>query len=188
MIQPSVGYAFDKSGLAIEFWSSFSFENKEVDEFRLYLTYEKILSEYFSLKAGLIHYGWYFAPEFSFEDDTSHEVFVSASLSKILIDPSLTVFYDFTNGDGFYILLEAGYCFKLLEPVGIALSASLGYNGGQWLAEGVDPGFSDLNLGVTLPVTVGRFRISVLATYTVVLLDAIGKDNHFWYGVTVDYK
>jgi len=106
-----------------------------------------------------------------------------------LIDPSLTVFYDFTNGDGFYILFEAGYCLRLSKPLGgIDLSASLGYNGGQWLAEGVDPGFSDLNLGVTLPVTVGRFRISVLATYTVVLLDAIGKDNHFWYGVTVDYK
>lgn len=188
VIQPSIGYAFGESGLAVNLWSSFSFENKEVDEFNLYLTYKKNLSEYLSLEAGLIHYGWYFAPEFSFKDDTSHEVFVSASLSNVLIDPSLTVFYDFTNGDGFYILFEAGYCLKLLKPAGIDLSASLGYNGGQWLAEGVDPGFSDFNLGVTLPVTVGRFRISALATYTVVLLDAIGKDNHFWYGLTVDYK
>ena len=58
----------------------------------------------------------------------------------------------------------------------------------QWLADGVEPGFSDLSLGITLPVTVGRFKISALATYTVVLLDAVGKDNHFWYGITVDYK
>ncbi|UCC39268.1 MAG: hypothetical protein JSV96_15940 [Candidatus Aminicenantes bacterium] len=188
VIQLSMGYAFGKSGLAIDLWSSFSFENKELHEFNLYLTYEKNLSKYLSLKAGLIHYGWYFAPEFSLKDDTSHEAFVSASLSNVLIDPSLTVFYDFTNGDGFYILFEAGYNLKLLKSVGLDLSASLGYNGGQWLAEGVEPGFSDLNLSITLPVTVGRFRISALAAYTVVLLDAIGKDNHFWYGIRVDYK
>lgn len=68
------------------------------------------------------------------------------------------------------------------------LTASLGYNGGQWLDEGGDPGFSDLNFALTLPLQSGRFQIAAFANYTIVLLDAIGEDNHFWFGISLSYS
>jgi hypothetical protein len=187
VFQPSLAYEWGKSGLSLDLWMSFSFANKEWNETQLTLAYSRQLSEHFSLKAGLIHYGWYFAPNFRFKDDTSHELFARLGMPETLFQPAITIFYDFTNGDGYYILLEAGYSFKPLEFFGAAVSASLGYNGGQWLAEDSDPGFSDLNLGLSLTYAVSEFRIIPFAYYTFVLLDAIGKEDHFWFGISLAY-
>jgi hypothetical protein len=188
VLQPQIGYRFGDSGLAIDTWSSFSFKDKEVNEFRAILKYRRYLTDSLCLEGGFIHYGWYFAPEFQFKDDTSHEFYLTAGFPDFFLRPSLTTYYDFTNGDGFYFLLDGRYSLKLLDWIGADLHVSLGYNAGQWLAEGVDPGFSDLNLGLSLPIALGRFKFSPLAVYTAVLLDAIGKDDFLWYGISVVYE
>jgi len=83
-----------------------------------------------------------------------------------------------------WILRQAdiGYSFPLFKSLEAGLYASLGYNGGQWLAEGVAAGFSDFNLGLSLSKDIGRFRAAAFANYTFVLLDAIGREVHFWFG------
>ncbi len=167
---------------------SFSFANKELNETNLTLAYSRKLFEPISLEAGLIHYGWYFAPNFRFEDDTSHEAYVAVEMPETLLNPRITLFYDFTNGDGFYVFLETGYSFEPIESLEASFSASLGYNGGQWLAEGTDPGFSDLNMGMSLAYAWNGLRIAPFAYYTFVLLDAIGKENHFWFGISLIYN
>jgi hypothetical protein len=167
---------------------SFSFANKELNETKFTLAYTQKLSKQFSLEAGLIHYGWYFAPNFRFEDDTSHELFARVGMPETVLQPAVTIFYDFTNGDGFYTLLEAGYSFKPLEFIEASFSSSIGYNGGQWLAEGTDPGFSDLNIGLSLAYAWKELRIIPFVNYSFVLLDAIGKENHFWFGISLVYN
>lgn len=185
VIQPSIDFAFGQSGFSLNFWSSISFVSKDLNEFDLTLSYSTDLSKDVSLAAGLIHYAWYLAENFKFENDTSHEVFLSIESPTVFLHPSLSIFYDFTAGDGIYLLLEIGHSFPLFEKLGADLSASLGYNGGQWLAEESDPGFSDLNFGLTLPFQTGPFQISAFANYTIVLLDAIGEENHFWFGISL---
>jgi uncharacterized protein (TIGR02001 family) len=187
VFQPSLEYEFGKSGLSLDVWMSFSFVNKELNETNLTLTYTRKFSEQFSLEAGLIHYGWYFAPNFRFEDDTSHEVFAALGMPGIFLQPKIAVFYDFTNGDGLYVLLETGYPLNLLTFLETNITASLGYNGGQWLAEGVDPGFSDLNIGISLAFAWNKLRIVPFVNYTFVLLDAIGIEDHFWFGISLIY-
>jgi uncharacterized protein (TIGR02001 family) len=187
VLQPSIEYSLGDSGLSMDLWMSFSFENKELNETDLTLTYSRKLSEHFSLKAGLIHYGWYFAPNFRFEDDTSHEIFASLGMPKTVFHPEITIFYDFTNGDGLYVLLETGVSCEPLRSLKTSLSASLGYNGGQWMAEETDPGFSDLNIGLSFAYTWNDFQFIPFAHYTFVLLDAIGKENHFWFGISLIY-
>jgi uncharacterized protein (TIGR02001 family) len=188
VFQPSIEYEFGNSGLSLNLWMSFTFVNKELIETNLTLAYSRKLSETFSLETGLIHYGWYFAPNFRFEDDTSHEAYVSVGMPENLLQPAITLYYDFTNGDGFYALLETGHYFDLAKSFGADISASLGYNGGQWLAEDTDPGFSDLNIGISLVYEREKFSVSPFAKYTFVLLDAIGKENHFWFGISVVYE
>ena len=187
VFQPSITYEFGNSGLSLNLWMSFSFANKELNETDLTLTYTKELSDQFLLEAGLIHYGWYLAPNFRFADDTSHEVFACVKMPKILLHPAITIFYDFTNGDGFYVSFETGYSFEPVKSLETSLSASLGYNGGQWLEEGIDPGVSDLNFGLSLAYAWNELQIIPFANYTVVLLDAIGKENHFWFGISLIY-
>ncbi|UCE40824.1 MAG: hypothetical protein JSV17_15470 [Candidatus Aminicenantes bacterium] len=188
VFQPSITYEFGNSGLSLDAWMSFSFANKELNETRLTLAYARRLSEQFTLKAGIIHYGWYFAPNLRFEDDTSHEVFASVGMPEIVLQPAITFFYDFTNGDGFYVLLKTRYSFDPVKFLKTSFSASLGYNGGQWLAEGSDPGFSDLNIGLSLAYAWKEFRIIPFVNYTILLLDAIGKENHIWFGISLIYE
>ncbi len=188
VVQPSVDYSFGNSGLALNIWGSFSFVNKEANEIDLTLSYAFKASKNVSLKAGLIHYGYYFTQDFSFDDNTSHELFVSAGLLNTITHPTLTVFYDFTNGDGFYFQLETGHSIPITPSVQTDFFASLGYNGGQWLAEGVDPGFSDLNIGMAVSLEYKDWIITPYANYTFVLLDALGSDNYFWFGISVDYS
>ena len=187
VFQPSIKYEFGNSGFSLDLWMSFSFANKELNETNLTLAYSRKISEQFSLEAGLIHYGWYFAPNFHFEDDTSHELFACVGMPETVLHPSVTLFYDFTNGDGLYVLLETEYSFQPMTFLETSLFASLGYNGGQWLAEGVGPGFSDLNLGISLAYAWKKLRVIPFAKYTLVLLDAIGKENHFWFGISLVY-
>jgi uncharacterized protein (TIGR02001 family) len=187
VLQPSVDYSFGKSGLALNLWGSFSFVNRETNEIDLTLSYTFKAAKNFSLTAGFIHYGYYFAENFSFENNTSHEFFISAGLPNTITHPTLTVFYDFTNGDGFYFQLETGHSIPIAPSVQTDLSASLGYNGGQWLAEGVDPGFSDLNIGLAVSFEYKNWIITPYANYTFVLLDALGNDNFFWFGISVSF-
>ena len=188
VFQSSITYEFGNSGLSLNLWMSFSFANKELNETDLTLAYTKELSDQFLLEAGLIHYGWYFAPNFRFTDDTSHEIYTRVGMPESMLQPAITIFFDFTNGDGFYFLFETGYSFEPLESLETIFSATLGYNGGQWLAEGTDPGFSDLNIGLALAYTWNELRIRPFANYTFVLLDAIGKENHFWFGISMIYE
>lgn len=185
VLQPSVDYSFGKSGLDLNIWGSFSFVNRNRNEIDLTLSYTFNSAKNFLLKAGLIHYGYYFVENFSFENNTSHELFIAAGLPNTITHPTFTVFYDFTNGDGFYLLLETSHSIPITPSIDIDLSASLGYNGGQWLAEGVDPGFSDLNIGLAVLFEYKNWNITPFAKYTFVLLDALGNENFFWFGISV---
>ncbi len=187
VIQPSIDFAFGQRGFSLNLWSSISFAHKDLNEFDLTLSYATDLSKDVSLTAGIIHYAWYLADNFKFKDNTSHEIFLSIESPTTFLHPSLSIFYDFTVGDGIYLLLAIDHSFPLFARLGTILSASLGYNGGQWLAEGSDPGFSDLNFGLTLPYQSGPFQVAAFVNYTIVLLDAIGEDNHFWFGVSLSY-
>jgi uncharacterized protein (TIGR02001 family) len=187
-LQPSFEYSCGDCGMTFNLWSSFSFSNKDYNEIDLSFTYDFKISDNFSLSAGIIHYGWYFVHNFSFDKNTSQEIFISALLPNLSFHPKLTVFYDFGIGNGFYILLETFFAHDFSSSLGSIFSASFGYNGGQWLAEGTETGFSDLNLGAVLLFKFKRFIISPFSRYTFVLLDGVSNGNHFWFGISMTFK
>ncbi|MBA7494240.1 hypothetical protein ES702_04815 [subsurface metagenome] len=182
-IQPSLTLNFGESGFSIGLWCSFSLggrdELKYSDEIDFTLVYHFKISEDFSFQAGFNHYGWYFAKNFSFKDSTTQEFFVTAVLPEIFLSPTLTVYYDINLGDGLYILLGGGHSVKLSNTITINLSASLGYNGGQWIK---NFGFSDLEFDVSLPFKLNKFTISPFFNYTFVFLDSVNENNEIWFG------
>lgn len=186
VLQPSLNVAFGDSGFTFSAWFSISFENKELFETNLTLSYDFQVSENIAISAGFIHYAWYATKGFTFKDNTNHEIFLSAALPKIFLTPAVSLYYDFTNGDGFYAEASVGHSFKLAKTVSADLCVSLGYNFGQWLPENVD-GFSDLNVGIGIPFKVGTCTITPMATYTFVLLDEIGEEDHFWVGLSAAF-
>lgn len=187
-VQPQVTYAFGDSGFAVNLWCNFSFEDHETNEVDFTLTYDFKTGENYSLTVGLTNYCWPFAEGFKFKefnDFATQEFFVSAGFPKVFLSPTISVYYDINLGDGLYAELGVGHGVEINKNMVLDLSASLGYNAGQWLPDGADTGFSDLNLGAALPLKAGKFTVTPYATYTFVLLDSVGPDDHFWFGISI---
>jgi len=185
VLQPGITYTFGDSGFSANVWFSISFEESDRLETDFTLSYDFQISENISLSAGIIHYGWYLTDNFNFDRDTSHEIYLSATLPKLPLNPSLTLYYDFHNGDGLYIEGAVGHSFKLTDKITADLSATLGYNDGQWLED--ESGFSDLNIGIAIPIKLGNYTLTPYANYTAVLLEALGEDDYFWVGVSLAF-
>lgn len=187
ILTPWFVYNLGQTGLYLETCGIFSFQDKEVNEFDFTLAYTYSGFKQIQLTGGIIHYGWYFAEDFQFQYDTSHEIFVQAKIIDLPITPTLNLYYDFTNGDGFYAELEAEFGFLIWKEFGVNAYGSLGYNGGQWLPKDAGPGFSDLNLKINFPLSIGRLQINPFIQETFVLLEAIGRKSYFLWGLSLYY-
>jgi uncharacterized protein (TIGR02001 family) len=186
--QPSATYTFGESGFSANVWTSFALGDRRIykydDEIDLTLTYAFKLPEDYALSVGLIHYGWYFDRDFTFKRSTTQEFFVTAGLPKVILEPSVSVYYDVTLGTGLYACLKIGHSLPLGETLGLNLNACLGYNSRQWIDAS---GWSDLTLGATLPIKVGALKIAPLVNYTFVFLKEINPENEFWFGLSLIY-
>ena len=187
VLQPALGYRFGNSGLALSLWGSFSFVSRDAHELDLSLSYTRTFAEGLFLKIGVTAMVWDFNSDDRFARRNSREVFVSFGCSTCSIHPSFTVFYDFGDGDGVYLLAEMTYFQPIARDWSAALYVSAGYNGGQWLADGAEPGVSDVNAGLSISFGRGGWRISPHAVYTFGLLEALGKKDYFVYGISVTF-
>jgi hypothetical protein len=185
ILAPWLAYNLGNTGLYVEAYGIFSFQDKEVNEFDLTLSYTYSGIKKIQLTGGIIHYGWYFAEDFQFNKDTSHEIFLQVEVTDLPVSPSFNIYYDFTNGDGFYAELEAEFFFQALKSFGINAYGSLGYNGGQWLPDDTDTGFSDLNLKFEFPISLGDLQITPFVQGTLVLLEVIGHKSYFFWGLSL---
>lgn len=185
VLQPQVTYFLGKSGLSVNLFSSISFEDKKLTELDLTLAYDHAISESLAVSVGVIHYGWYLHDDFTFKKDTTTEFFAGVTLPRIPLSPKLTLYYDINLGDGLYAELALLQSLKVGKNTQLDLSATLGYNAGQWLPEDADTGFSDLTFGATLPLKTGKISIVPYVNYTFVLLDALGDKNFFWAGLSI---
>jgi hypothetical protein len=183
-LQPSVTFNFGKSGLSLNLWESFSFENKQVNETDVTLAYTFKTPKKYSLSVGFIHYGWYFARGFTFKENTSNEVTITAGLPEAFLNPSLSIFYDFSNGSGLYAQLAVGGRVKIAGNIGADISASLGYNSKQWVDES---GLSNLSIGVNVPFKLDNVTVSPFVNVVFILMDAVnpGVDNEMYFGVSL---
>ncbi|MGE5344069.1 MAG: hypothetical protein ACM3SY_21570 [Candidatus Omnitrophota bacterium] len=184
VIQPSVTFNLGKSGIAFDIWSSFSFQSRSLNEIDFTLSYAFKTPENYSLSIGFNHYGWYFVKPFRFKNNTTQEVYVSAGLPNVFLKPEVTVYYDFNNGDGTYVLLELARSLPLSAELGLDLSAALGYNGKQWINRS---GLSDLSLGATVPVKIGSVTLSPFVNVVFIFMDEVnpGVKNRVIVGASV---
>jgi hypothetical protein len=187
VLQPALGYCFGNSGLALSLWGSFSFVSRDAHELDLSLSYTRTFAEGLFVKIGVTGMLWDLNTDDRFARKNSREVFVSFGCSSCGIHPRFTVFYDFGDGDGFYLQADMTYHQHIARNWSGALFVSAGYNGGQWLAEGAETGVSDVNAGISISFGWGRWRITPHAVYTFGLLEALGKKDYFFYGISVTF-
>jgi len=188
-LQPSLTFDLGDSRFSLNIWASFALTDRDIfkyyDEIDVTLTYAFKTSGNLSLVAGFTNYGWWFADEFKFKDHTTQEFFLELGFPKTLFSPQVTMFYDVNLGDGMYVQFAGGHELIVGPGLNLNLSAALGYNGGMFLPEWADKGFSDLTIGASLPLKVGQITISPFINYTFVFLDEVNEDNELWFGASV---
>ncbi len=176
-LQPSITYSFGESGLSVNLWGSFAFsqfsEFRELQEIDLTINYDRQIAP-FTISLGFINYGWYFAKEFSFKNNTTQEFYLGVSLDQFWLKPHLTAYYDINLGDGLYIEGGLEKEFSLNEKLSLLLNLWQGYNNGQWQ---VKKGFADLNIRADLELQSGKVTYALFAWFSKIFNEEINPDK-----------
>ncbi|MFO7937916.1 MAG: hypothetical protein R6V06_09980 [Kiritimatiellia bacterium] len=147
-----------------------------------------------TLEAGHI---WYTFPVKDGQDESStREVYGSVAYNNDIVVPSLTVYYDYADIEGFYGNAALSKNFEIAEQVTAGLFASLGagddnYNKGYGLTR--DNALIDGNLGACVTYAINDiFSVGATAVWTSVLDDGIREnvdaDQHkdiLWGGINL---
>ncbi|HLB24876.1 MAG TPA: hypothetical protein VJM83_00970 [Nitrospirota bacterium] len=142
--------------------------------------------------AGAIHYTF---PNTAF---TATSEIYGAVGYDILLQPTLSVYYDFDEADGFYASLGIGHSFdlpQLVEPVSatLDLSAQAGFATENWneFYFGADhTAFTNILFSSGLTVSIGDYlTVNPTVNYSTIhdrsIRSNVEDDDVFYYGVTV---
>lgn len=135
----------------------------EVSEIDFTLSYAGQINETIAYETGVIYY------EFPNDADETAEVFLGFSFDTFL-NPSITVYYDFIEADGFYADLGIGHAFSITESISLELGANLGImDDGQsstYLGENTDgTNVSNITFSAALPIELNETFTLTPAVY-----------------------
>jgi len=125
VVQPSVGISYGVFGANI--WSNYDSDSKidegdghgEFNETDMTLSYTRSVDKW-TFGAGYIYYALNNAKD-------TQELYLSAAYD-ILLKPALTVYYDFDEGNGAFIVASIGHSFDVGSGLNLNLGASASYN------------------------------------------------------------
>jgi len=185
-VQPGLSIDFGDSGFVLDVWGSFALADRGVrmdtDEIDLTVAYAWTIAPGWEATAGLIGYGYGFARDFSIRDDASLEVFAAVAGTGLPLSPTLSVYYDFNLGNGFYVSLGGSHEFELNETVKVELGGLIGFNGGQYIERSA---FSNVDIYMRMGLAVGKLTLTPSLNVMVPLLDEVNEDTEIWFGLAV---
>ncbi len=180
--QPSVTASV--GGFSFNVWADYMLTDQndrknEIDEVDLTASYTFELGK-FSIPVGVIRYTF---PHSGASDTT--EFYAGVSYNWI-VTPSITIYKDVQESNGFYILGSLGYSLdlpKLNDLIGWSLSvgAGIGYgsdDNNNFYYNGTDKsGFTDYSAFISLPFTIGEYVTLTPQVVFTGLVDSDIKDN-----------
>lgn len=196
VLQPSISFSF--KGFSAGVWGNLDLtdtngEQSSFTEVDLWAEYSHTFG-IVSPKVGLIYY--HFPPD---DSANTTEIYVGVDFD-VLLSPSLTIYYDVDQIQGFYVSLGISHSFDLFKKgnisAGLDLSATIGwgsadYNEGYW---GVDKNaFNDVLFSAGLPIKVGQYvTITPMVNYSIVidsdLRDTTTDPDNFYAGISVTFS
>ncbi|HOW44345.1 MAG TPA: hypothetical protein PK919_04130 [Candidatus Aminicenantes bacterium] len=185
-VQPYLNAGLGDSRFSLGIWSSFALaswsEYKAANEIDLTLAYDFAMPEGWELAAGATLYGYWFAEDFRFGDATSPELFASLTRSDLPLSPCLSVYYDLNLGSGLYATLGGSHEWKLAEKARLEAGGLIGFNSRQYIEK---TGFSDIDLYVRAPLSLGRATLVPSLNVMVPLMDEVNEATEFWVGISI---
>ena len=152
---------------------------KHSDEIDVTLSYSFKVPEGWELTAGFTNYGYWFADDFKFKDNTSQEVYATVARTDLPLSPTLSVYYDFNLGSGLYVTLGGSHELKVSEKVSVEVGGLIGFNSRQYIDK---TGFSDIDLYARVPLAAGRLTLTPSLNVMIPLLDEVNEDTEIWFG------
>ena len=137
------------------------------------------MPESWELTAGLIHYGYWFADDFTFKASTSLELYATIARTDLPLSPTLSVYYDVNLGSGLYVSLGGSHELKVNEKMSLEAGGFIGFNSRQYIDK---TGFSDIDFYVKLPLTLGKLTLTPSLNVMIPLLDEVNEDVEIWFG------
>lgn len=195
VIQPSVGITY--GGFGANIWANWDDTTSSATDsgitetdYTLNYTFSK---DKFGFDAGYIYYA------FPAPGVDTQEIYLAVSYDTIL-SPSATLYYDFDEGEGAFLVVAVGHSLELAEKIALNLGASASYNFGNAVMGPAADGSEDftdfyngeVSASVSIAVTenisiepkiAATFSLSDDAESAIKGLDATGKaDDSFVYG------
>jgi hypothetical protein len=190
----SIGYdAGDAGTFALTVWGNLDLDSEngtsgQFSELDYILSWGKTFDN-ISIEAGYIFY------DFSEVGggDTA-ELYVGVTLDEVVLTPSLTVYFDVEDADGFYVELGLSHSLALGESHSLDLGATLGWADDDQSANyygGSGGGFTNYSLSASVDFPVGEsLTITPSILYYGLLADADdlgGEDDDFVFGINATY-
>ncbi len=185
-IQPSITFDFGKSGIWFNAWSAFALADTDFVELDLVVGYDKALSEDWMLSAGAGYFTFPSIPNYPDENSATPEVYAGVTLTSFPLSPNLTLYYDFNMGDGIYTTLSVSREFRVKEKK-VSSTVLAGYTR-QYRGIGVDPGISDICLGISTDLELKGLTLTPTVNYVIVPNETVNDENEIWVGVSVGWS
>jgi hypothetical protein len=182
-IQPSVGITY--GGFGANLWSDINADTGEITETDVTVTYA-FSKDMFGFDIGYIFYGLEGI-------DETQELYIAVSYDTLL-SPSLTLYYDFDEGDGAFIVASVGHDIAVNQDIAVSLGASMSYNAESEYAIGDYSALHNGEISVSTSIPVYEaISISPMLAYSFSLSDdaeealenADGDSNFFYGGASV---
>ena len=185
-LQPSITFAFGKSGVWLNLWSAVALADTDFVELDLIVGYDRFLFKDMTLSAGV---GYFTFPNMSHYPDknsTSPEAYAGITANSFPLIPCLTLYYDFNVGDGLYATLSLNQSIPVKNKV-ICSTFVIGYTR-QYQDFDVDPGFSDICLGISTDFGIKSTTLTPSLNYVIVPNNTINHENEFWVGLKISWS
>lgn len=183
VVQPGVDVSINN--FTVSFWGNISENTGDMNEVDLTLDYSRDLSDLVSISVGNILY------DVDGYSDTN-ELYLGVALNTIL-EPSLTVYFDYDEYDTVYAALAIGHSFDVAEKTSLSLGAVAGYLFDDEDGYGTDDDWAqnlDLSAGLDYALN-DNISISASVLYTTPLSDEAedntGADDDVTAGVSVSF-
>lgn len=155
VIQPSTGITY--GGFVANLWANYDTGTNEHNETDLTVNFSNSVDK-FSYDVGYIFYAFDGSGDDGSGNDTQ-EIYITFGYDVIL-SPSLTVYLDFDEGEGAFIVASVSHTFKLPQKLSAAVGASISYDADNAVmgtdAHGDDVSAfynGDISASLTIPVT-----------------------------------
>lgn len=184
-LQPSITFEFGRSGVWFNAWSAFALADTDFVELDLVVGYDRNLSGDLTLSTGAGYFTFPSMPNYPDENSATPEVYAGVTLTSFPLSPNLTFYYDFNMGDGLYTALSLSRGFLVKEKL-VSSTVLAGYT--RQYREIVDPGFSDICLGISTDFGWKGLTLAPSVNYVIVPNETVNDENEIWVGLSVGWS